>query len=679
YQLADRLQEARYTDRSVSEGVTYFYKVKSEHNSAVGSYPMPGKSATLDFSARISGIEVGSAPGAIALGGNFAYVGTYEHGFSAVDKSTPWPPSLVGHADWSGCEYGTIPMSTGGIALSPDGKYAYVAAHARRLYVIGLNTATTPIDDRLKAVHEFTQGSDGSGTDGKDVAVAGGHVFATNYDFLYVYDAADSRDITYESRFDLRTYIDYAWRLSVQYLSDTVWRAYICGMYTGKRGLVIVDINVSANPATFTPRSTYSMDTAANQVQILGHYAYIASGQGIQVVDVSDPANPSLSCTFESSDSVSDLSIAGDFLYAMVMNKGLYRYRIVDPANPGGMILERVYDEVIDGHFVVAENYAYVANPFEGQGGLSIVYIGDEFFDFTDRAVLDFAGYGAYQNLSDFDVCDDVVFAAIRTGGLARARGVPPATFQPLGSYTPESLGAAAGVKVIGDLAFLADSNFGLRVIDVSNPVLEELEEIGSLKATFRERDSWMNYCQIGLEVVGDYVFLPDFDGGILVVDASDPNDLVKVAVIPMLANTFEVVAQEKTLYAAGHTSGLHAIDIADPENPHKLSTYFQGGSAMGLDVEDQIVYLAAFDRSVDIIDYANPAQPLLLGRYDWPDPLSWGWIVCAMDVDVVGSYAFVSRFEGGVMSLDISDPQHPYYQGGSESIGGFYQRDTST
>jgi hypothetical protein len=493
-----------------------------------------------------------------------------------------------------------------------------------------------------------------------------------------VYDAANPGSTTFESKFYLQSYLDYANQLFVETLDATHCRVYICGVYTGKRGLAIVDVNLSVNPATFTYRGTCSMDTTANQVYVLGNYAYVATGQGIQVIDVTNPAAPSLCCTFEASKSVTDLTIVGSTLNAMVNNKGLYRYDIPDPGDPGAISLQRVYDEVIDGCFAVSGDYAYVSNPLEGQGGLTIVYVGDELFDFSDRPYLEYGEYVNYQNIADFEVCDDLVYAAIRTQGLETIRVVPPATFQRLGSDDIPSVGGKVGVKVVGDRAFLADSAYGLHVLDVTDPSTPT--EIGGLPATFRSRQDWMKFCQVGLEIVGDYVFLPDFDGGILVADVSDPQDIAKLDVIPMISNTFEVVAQGTVLYAAAYSSGLHAFDITVPENPHKLSTYYEGGDAMGLDVEDETVYLAAFDRSVDIIDYSTPAQPAIVGRYDWPVAINWGWIVAAIDVDKVGSYAFVSQFEVGIAAIDVSDPIRPYLQGSWQTPpGDFYQRKTST
>ena len=62
--------------------------------------------------------------------------------------------------------------------------------------------------------------------------------------------------------------------------------------------------------------------------------------------------------------------------------------------------------------------------------------------------------------------------------------------------------GSARDVKLLGDLAYVADWDFGLRVIDVSHPAFPR--ERGAIK-TWNARD---------VEVVGNLAYLADGDTG---------------------------------------------------------------------------------------------------------------------------------------------------------------------
>jgi hypothetical protein len=658
YQLTGTLTQAQYTDRSVSDGVTYYYRIKPEYYSSVESYPMPGKTTVLEFSPKVGSLSLGTGyPGAVVVANAKAYLGTTLGGLNIIDVTDPSQPSLSGSLDYGGATDTAI----GGIAFKGD--YAYVAAHMTKVKVIGINP-TGP--DYLQVKTELDpQGA-------HEAVVCDNELYCTNYNWLYLYDVTNPAAPVFKGQFPLGA-LTYNNRLFVE-PRGTPRRLYICGGYTDSMGVDIIDVD-PATP-TFTHVGTYYMTAQAQQVQVASNYAYIASSDGIKIVDVSIPPGPSsTSYTFAASQAVSDLILVGNTLYALVVNKGLYRYRIPELTQPGGMVLERIYDQVPDGRLSVVGDYAYVSNPSEGSGGLSVIYVGDELFDLSNPPVFTFSEYAGYESVTDMDMYGDLCFATVLGQGLETLRLTPPTVLQRLGSYKTGATRNPLGVKVVGERVFLADGGYGLRILGVADPSAPV--ELGGLAAAHCDRLSELTYCQIGLDIVGDYAFLPGFDGGILVADVSDPQHPEKLTIIPMISDTIEVQAQGSVLYAAAYSSGLFAIDITEPEAPQILSSYFEGGYAMGLDVEGATVYLAAFERAVDIIDYSNPARPVREGRYEWPDPLNWGWLVVAMDVDVVRNYAYVARFENGILALDISDPRYPFPQGSYS--GSPYQRKTAT
>jgi hypothetical protein len=658
YQLTGTLTQAQFTDRSVSDGVTYYYRIKPEHYSSIESYPMPGKTSVLEFSPKVGSLSLGTGyPGAVVVADAKAYLGTTYGGLNIVNVANPSQPSLSGSLDYGG----STDTAIGGIALKGD--YAYLAAHMTKVKVIGINPASP---DYLQAIGDLEpQGA-------HEAVVYGNELYCTNYNWLYLYDVTNPAAPVKKGQLGLYA-LTYNNRLFLEPRGATR-RLYICGGYTDNMGVDIIDVD-PATPA-FTRVATYTMAAQAQQVQVAGNYAYIASSDGIRVVNVAGSV-PSFSpsYTFAASQQVSDLVLVGNTLYALVVNKGLYRYRIPDLAQPEGMLLERIYDQVPDGRLCITSNYAYVSNPSEGSGGLSVIYVGDELFDLSDRPVFTFSEYGGYQSVTDMEMYGDLCFATVLGQGLETLRLTPPASFQHLGSYKTGAALNPLGVKAVGERVFLADGGYGLHILNVVDPSAPK--ELGGLAATHCGRLPELNFCQLGLDIVGDYAFLPGFDGGILVADVSDPQHPEKLTVIPMISDTIEVQAQGSVLYAAAYSSGLFAIDITEPEAPQILSSYFEGGYAMGLDVEGATVYLAAFHRAVDIINYSNPARPVREGRYEWPDPLNWGWLVVAMDVDAVRNYAYVARYENSILVLDISDPRYPFPQGSYP--GSPYQRKTAT
>jgi len=89
-------------------------------------------------------------------------------------------------------------------------------------------------------------------------------------------------------------------------------------------GIRILDI--SGLPGT--PVDAYGSGTygtfPANSVDVAGDYLYAASlGSGVTVVDVSDPANPSVVKTIDTNGSARDVSVQGRYLYVADDNNGL--------------------------------------------------------------------------------------------------------------------------------------------------------------------------------------------------------------------------------------------------------------------------------------------------------------------------------------------------------------------
>jgi hypothetical protein len=78
----------------------------------------------------------------------------------------------------------------------------------------------------------------------------------------------------------------------------------------------------------------------AHHVAVSGHYAYVAAGWqggwqgGLQVIDVSDPANPQQVGSYDTSGEALGVAVSGDYAYVAGYNAGLQVIDVSDPANP---------------------------------------------------------------------------------------------------------------------------------------------------------------------------------------------------------------------------------------------------------------------------------------------------------------------------------------------------------
>ena len=81
-----------------------------------------------------------------------------------------------------------------------------------------------------------------------------------------------------------------------------------------------------------------------------------------------------------------------------------------------------------------------------------------------------------------------------------------------VGSFDTD--GTAYDVFVEGDLAYIADGQDGLRIIDITN--LEEPEEVGSLDT---------DGSAFVADVQGDLTYIADGQNGLVIVNIADPTD----------------------------------------------------------------------------------------------------------------------------------------------------------
>ena len=117
----------------------------------------------------------------------------------------------------------------------------------------------------------------------------------------------------------------------------------------------------------------------------------------------------------------------------------------------------------------------------------------------------------------------------------------------------------------------------------------------------------------------------------------------------------------------AGDTSrplGLKIVDATDPENPSLIGTaaYGQNPTAMDIKVVGDYAYVADDSSGLQVINVANPANPVYAGSYDTP-----GY---ALGVFVLGNYAYVADDYSGLQVINVANPANPVYAGSYDTPG---------
>lgn len=201
--------------------------------------------------------------------------------------------------------------------------------------------------------------------------------------------------------------------------------------------------------------------------------------------------------------------------------------------------------------------------------------------------------------------------------------------------------GYALGIEVVGDYAFVADYNQGLRIINISDP--ENPQDAGSLAL------GWA----YNIAVQGNYAYVASLDDGLQIVDISDPEDPDVVGNAQVFdSGTYGVDVVDNYAYLAEGTRGIRIVDITDRTDPSHVSLTETPSFARTVKVVGDVAYIADHGSGLILMDVSDPENPQELGSADTP-----GY---AFDVFVSGDYAYVADSHNGLVIVNVSDAENP-------------------
>jgi hypothetical protein len=105
------------------------------------------------------------------------------------------------------------------------------------------------------------------------------------------------------------------------------------------------------------------------------------------------------------------------------------------------------------------------------------------------------------------------------------------------------------------------------------------------------------------------------------------------------------------TSWEAYFLSTVEIVDFADPANPVLRAYYDTPGYAQAVAVEGNVAYVADADGGLLTLDVSDPAQPRRLGGYEPKGSVR--------HVEVSGGHAFIDA-GNGLFMLNVSDPANP-------------------
>lgn len=412
---------------------------------------------------------------------------------------------------------------------------------------------------------------------------------------------------------------------------------------------------------------------------VAGNHAFLADGvEGLHIVDITDPANPSLVATFNTPGSANDVAIAGNYAFVADNTSGL---RVIDITNPAAPVAAGAYDTPGSAYqVVIAGNYAYVA---DGSAGLRVVNI-------SNPASPVSAGTYDTTEARDLVVAGDNVYVADGSAGLRVISVANPAS--PVLRATLDTPGTASGVATWGDYLFLADGTAGIQMISIVDPALPVLVRTVDTPGTARNvavDGNWVYLADVNSQVrlfeisasgslyerencsipgiaynlvtAGGHAYVAAYSAGLQVLRISascppEPGVTAALTSIPL-----RIALDGPNAYVANGANGLRVLSLAYPDSPYITDT-LDTGNANGLDLEGDYAYVSDGTSGLKIIDISNQWDLELAGSY----PATGTFY----DVTVDGDYAYVANQSLGVRVLNVSNPTAPTLAGTFATIG---------
>jgi len=395
--------------------------------------------------------------------------------------------------------------------------------------------------------------------------------------------------------------------------------------YTGSNyiggGLEVIDINDPANPH----RIGEETNSIAWAVAVSGNYACVTSETNGFVIDISDPTNPRRIGSFDTSG-YARLAAVGNFIYVADGRVGLQIIDISNPASPQRVGNYHAGRDVVD--VAVRGNYAYLAEAplydetgIVGPGGLQVIDISD------------------------------------------------PTNPEPVGGYHQGEAHYVVSVSVDGNYACV----FAVGLIDITDPSHPKLA--AALGSPNDDLDQAV--------VSGNFVYVPDYAGGLHVYDFRAPANPQRIGSYEesvaqyissghqmAVSGDYAYVLEDEYLDPQGKRvrNSLQIIDISNSAQPRRVNDYDLSdldfrNSPTALAVAGDYAYVTGYALGGDgarpggglqIIDVSNRTNPHLVSV--WKP----GWDTTALAVS--GRYAYVGR--GGLAVVDVGDPAAPQQVG---------------
>src|SRR3990167_10033212 len=412
-------------------------------------------------------------------------------------------------------------------------------------------------------------------------------------------------------------------------------------------------------PKSFQPSllSQTTVADSANDILIEGTYAYVADGSsGLKIYDITDPENLSLIGSYDTANNsylaltktgnsiiIADSSTS-DAIDMVIVN-------VLDPANPS-LTKTMTDDDALGTPIDVGVSGTTLFALLEihpSSAAVERIHSYD-ISDINNPAALGDVEVSQSGNLPTrgLQIVGDRLYAGIYTEGVAIIDISIPATPSLVSEYDPTNNGVQ-DLLISGSYMYLAlrgteTNKFEIvDITDENNPT-----RVGSLNVEGGNLTS--------LSLDGTTMHVGTMTAGTVNINVSDPTNpeiMANQYQQPDMQQINSLWKDDNTLFAAGGTDGILALDYTAPLSPVQDWSIAPGATTVAFQMKAVSNKLYVANKGIFIYNITNAASPSLLGS-------NTTGCTEARSIEVSGNYAYVGCEGTGVRIYDISNPASP-------------------
>jgi len=537
----------------------------------------------------IGSLELEKSIRNILISDNLAYLLCYDSKLYIVDIVDPYNPILLS-------EYNTNQLCHN---FSINDNFAYIIENDDMLEVVYIGNPDNPV-----FVTEFMLTNQGIGC-----AVTNNLAFVATYLGLFVYDISNPYELSQINWFDTGN------THSPLIHEDLLF-------YSGSNGLEIIDYTDPNNLQVTTSNINYRL----HDIKIEGDKLYGANGDEFHIVDISNLQTMEIIQSYMHNGYCGKIAVKDNIAFLndyydgfniintnnhqypelldcldIGVNKiakspnnelmltygrseyGLRFYRMDDPLNP--------------------ENIYYHAHN-AGESGCDAFYIDNEIacsvfsrignsrfflYDLSDleniifHQIPDLSYNSSYLSVSSIDRKGNYIYLAALTDGLMIIDISDPDNPEHVVNF--DISGFIINIAIKDDYLYFVSIG-GLYIYDISNPLYPI--EVGYWDSNNRAE---------AFALQGDYAYIADYDGGLKVIDISEPTN-------PTLINTLilnysskltiqPIIRDNKLIVSDKDWNEIFVYDLTDPANPLYQSSYKWNKYTNDMEIFDNYLFCA--------------------------------------------------------------------------------------